>query len=405
MLDQTPALEASQGASQRHAVGRHRSPYGRLGLTAGLLTIAIALAAAQQPGGAEELTDAGEELVARGQALFEAKCAICHGFRGDGLGPASYYLSPKPRDLTSGVFKLKSTPMGSAPTDTDLFRTISHGIPGTSMPSWGHLSTDSRAALVAYIRTLSDRFDEEEDPEDLLIVGPEPSMTVDSIVGGRYVYQRLQCAQCHGETGRGDGPAAVDLKDSWGDPIRPRDFTKGPANMRTGGAPGQLYRAIVLGLEGTPMPAWGPMISKKDGWDLVHYIMSLREPPAEFGPTDQLPLEIPTLPAPEERGREYFKRFGCVACHGIGADGGQPNPNAATAEQIPGLTFVGEGYTATELAERIQRGQPEIAKLDPEGPLPPVYMPGWGSVLSQEQVRDITVYLFSLLPEDAGADW
>lgn len=348
--------------------------------------------------------DADAALLARGKALFEAKCANCHGVTGEGRGPASHYLNPKPRNLTTGIFKLKSTPEGSIPTDEDLFHTLSHGIPGTNMPSWAHLSPQARRALVAYVKSLSERFHDEE-PEDVLEVGPEPAMDATSILAGRRMYERLQCAQCHGTTGGGDGAGAQDLKDWWGEPVRPRDFTKGPAHMRTGGEARDLYRAVMLGMEGTPMPAWGPLLTEQDAWDLVHYILSLREPRKAGDPVTYRPLEIPTIPSAVERGRQYFEHFGCMACHGAGGQGGKPNPNAATAEEIPGLEYVAEGYTVKELAERIQKGQPEIASKDPRRPQPPIYMPAWGQVFTEEQVSDITAYLLSLLPEGEGEEW
>jgi hypothetical protein len=37
-------------------------------------------------------------------------CAACHGTNGDGNGPASVWLYPKPRDFSAGQFKIKSTP-------------------------------------------------------------------------------------------------------------------------------------------------------------------------------------------------------------------------------------------------------------------------------------------------------
>ncbi len=104
------------------------------------------------------------------------------------------------------------------------------------------------------------------------------------------------------------------------------------------------------------MPAWEPLLTDQDCWDLVHYILSLREPRAATEPVHYAPVEIPTLPSDVSRGREYFKTFGCLACHGREGRGGVANPNAASGEEIPGLLYVAEGYTAEELAERIRKG-------------------------------------------------
>src|SRR5262245_32267593 len=40
------------------------------------------------------------------RALYEAKCANCHGREGKGDGPAAGLLVVKPRDFTSGKYKV-----------------------------------------------------------------------------------------------------------------------------------------------------------------------------------------------------------------------------------------------------------------------------------------------------------
>src|SRR3990167_4260631 len=87
----------------------------------------------------------------KGQALYAQKCAVCHGTTGKGDGVAEFVLFPKPRDLTSGKFKIRSTT--SLPTDDDLFRVVSQGIPGTAMPSWLVLTPTQRWDLVAYVKS------------------------------------------------------------------------------------------------------------------------------------------------------------------------------------------------------------------------------------------------------------
>src|SRR5437867_83091 len=65
-----------------------------------------------------------------GKRIYDQHCAACHGRNGRGDGPAAVWLYPKPRHFDSGLFKIKSTPPGSLPTDEDLFHTVTRGMPG-----------------------------------------------------------------------------------------------------------------------------------------------------------------------------------------------------------------------------------------------------------------------------------
>ena len=83
-----------------------------------LLALPAFLAAATVAGCAGESPPATASV--EGQAIYERYCAVCHGPDGNGEGPASYLIFPKPRNFARGQFKLRSTPMGLLPTDDDL---------------------------------------------------------------------------------------------------------------------------------------------------------------------------------------------------------------------------------------------------------------------------------------------
>jgi mono/diheme cytochrome c family protein len=100
-----------------------------------------------------------------------------------------------------------------------------------------------------------------------------------------------------------------------------------------------------------------------------------------------------------ERGHEVFRKYGCAGCHGVEAKGGVPNPNSKTAEQVPGLLYVADGYTKEELRVRIVKGQREIPALDAKRPPPPLYMPGWGGTIKDAELDDLIAYLTSLRPK------
>jgi putative copper resistance protein D len=84
--------------------------------------------------------------IAEGQRLFAEHCALCHGARGAGDGPAAVTLQPRPPDLRAHHVALH--------TAGDLFWWISHGRP--PMPAFAdRLDAEARWHLVNYVRALA----------------------------------------------------------------------------------------------------------------------------------------------------------------------------------------------------------------------------------------------------------
>jgi cytochrome c oxidase cbb3-type subunit 2 len=74
--------------------------------------------------------------------------------------------------------------------------------------------------------------------------------------------------------GKGDGPAAPTLTDDWDNPIRAADFTSGI--LKAGPTPAAIYRTVITGLSGTPMPSYDSILTAEDDrWGLAYYILSL----------------------------------------------------------------------------------------------------------------------------------
>jgi len=211
------------------------------------------------------------DLRALGKEEFVDHCVGCHGARGDGAGRAATFLSPLPRDFTAGVFKFRSTPSGSLPTDGDLFRTITRGVRWTAMPTWHEVPDKQRIAVVAYLKTLSKRWTEDA-VEPAIPLPPPPRATPELLARGKALYAQAKCAECHGEGGRGDGPSAEALQDDFQRPIRPTDFTRG--QLKGGGSVSDVYRTMTTGLDGTPMPSFADAMSDDERWAIAYHVLS-----------------------------------------------------------------------------------------------------------------------------------
>jgi cytochrome c oxidase cbb3-type subunit I/II len=240
----------------------------------------------------------GRDLLTLGRQVYESRCIGCHGPKGDGNGAAATFLSPKPRDFTVGVFKFRTTPSGSLPTDGDLYRTITRGVRWTAMPTWHELSDKERMAVAGYIKTFSKRF-KEEIPEPPLLIGDPPKATPELVAHGKDLYVKAKCFQCHGQGGKGDGPSADEMKDLAGFPIRPADFTRG--QFKGGSSVRDIFRTMSLGLDGTPMPSFADSMSEPERWAISYYVLSLS---AWIDPLTGNRLEVPPATRALLNGRE-----------------------------------------------------------------------------------------------------
>jgi mono/diheme cytochrome c family protein len=210
----------------------------------------------------------------RAALTYRRYCVGCHGELGDGNGEVAQWLDPKPRDFTLGVFKCRSTPTGTLPTDEDLFDTIHRGLDRSNMPPWNTLTRQERIDLVAWIKHYSPRWQTEK-PGTPIQIPPEPEVTADRIKAGRDVFGRVQCWKCHGVQGMANGPSASTLTDDQGRPILPYNFAEG-GRFKCGTTDADLYKIFMTGLDGTPMPSFADNIKPDEAWDLVFYLRTLQ---------------------------------------------------------------------------------------------------------------------------------
>lgn len=213
------------------------------------------------------------ELASRGRELFAIRCAACHGLAGAGNGPAAQLMELRPRNLTEGTFKFRSTPEETMPADEDLFRTITAGFPQYGMPSFRYLSPEDRWALVYQVKSFSEewRATPAGKPVD---VGQPPPVTEDKLRRGKQVFRELKCTDCHVGP-EGEPPKFRDLKDIWSRPIQARDL-KDRLYFKTGGRPRDIARVVLTGIPGTPMGSFAREIKSRDDlWALAAFVDSL----------------------------------------------------------------------------------------------------------------------------------
>jgi len=232
---------------------------------------------------------ASAEQIEAGKRVYFTKCVWCHGVNGSGDGPGADRLWPRPRNFNAGTFKIRHTASGQLPLiDVDLFLTVTHGLPGSAMPSWeGILNEEQRRDVIAFVSSelVKDRSWQDSEFEELHVLELEKLQaqavpaSPESIKKGSELVVENKCIECHGLEGRGDGNA-FNLKDDWGFPIQPADWHK-CWNFRGSRQDAynvkNIFRTFSTGINGTPMPSFADNTTIENRWHIANYINHLCE--------------------------------------------------------------------------------------------------------------------------------
>ena len=248
------------------------------------------------------------DMIEAGKRIYFTKCVWCHGVDGAGDGPAADRLWPRPRNFNQGTFKIRHTASGELPLfdarkpvpgQNDLFETVTHGLPGSAMPSWeGILTEEQRLQVLSFVTSqlVKDRkFDDKAtETQTILQLGSIKPVapSKESIEKGKQLVVDKKCIECHGTDGRGDGNA-FNLKDDWGFAIQPADWHKcwnfrgsrqDPYNVKN------IFRTFSTGVNGTPMPSFADSTTIEERWHIANFVQSLceRDPNGEPLPIDPL---------------------------------------------------------------------------------------------------------------------
>jgi len=242
-----------------------------------LLAVCPLAAATNAPPFRPKLPD--DSLWPQGRYVYQRNCLVCHGAYGDGRGELGRELKPRPRDFGRGIFKYRSTPAGALPTDADLERIVRGGLAGTAMPMFSNLSDREIKSVIEYVKSFSSRWRAPKNYAPALLLPPLPSWFENEASfksraeKGRDLF-RTACVACHGSDGSGRGTAANTLEDSWGQPVTPSDLRQ--PSLRSGRTLETVYRVLLTGIEGTPMPSFAEGFTEEQRWELVAFTARLR---------------------------------------------------------------------------------------------------------------------------------
>jgi cytochrome c2 len=158
-------------------------------------------------------------------------------------------------------------------------------------------------------------------------------------------------------------------------------------------------------------------LSEENAEAITAWLMSMSAEPLPH----TFVVSAPKAPEPTAgdaagRGKIAFEKYGCAGCHGLGGAKGRRNYNALGPGQSdlkadmdkgrePTLVDVVGTYTHEELVKKIATGVPAsaISKFNPNGPVPPLYMPPWKDKIKPQELNDLATYLLSIAKkQDVG---
>jgi len=97
-----------------------------------------------------------------------------------------------------------------------------------------------------------------------------PVPRTDAVLQAARPLYEEKCAQCHGDTGKGDGPESIMYS------VKPADLTE--AHMMGQMTDGEIFWKISEGRP--PMPSFKKQLSEEQRWQLVHILRTFARKPA-----------------------------------------------------------------------------------------------------------------------------
>ena len=241
------------------------------------------------------------ELLARGKTVYAQNCAACHGLNGDGKGDAAAFLAPKPRDFVKANYRLRSTGANNLPTDVDLFREISLGVPGTPMPPWRLLRRRRSLGSGGVREKLLARFsDTNELRMAITDFGTPPGKTAASIAEGQGTLHENELLHLPWRKRPRRRPGSPDLGGRFRHAHQAAGLRRS-GRLQGGYATKEIVRTILTGFNGTPMIGFNEVLKKEEAWKLAYYVETFAKPAARapLNPSSQNFLSREELGEPD----------------------------------------------------------------------------------------------------------
>ena len=247
-------------------------------------------------------------------------------------------------------------------------------------------------------------------PKDSLLIPVRPSAAE-----GARVFQRAQCVVCHGPEGRGDGPAAANLKSSGrnimteffrllGIRIQGEQLPSRPANFHNTVAmrlnsPFSMYETVTRGRPHTAMPAF-PKKGGKPGFGASTFGVNLTD--EERWHVVFHEWTFATTPEEVARGKALYETkvvtidgsaLTCAACHGTAGDGRGPAGQELARELWGWARGQGPGIF-TDINLMAQRKPSELYQgiRDGRG-----RMPAYRDALTDDEVWALVNYIYTFI--------
>lgn len=315
--------------------------------------------------------------------LYQKHCAICHGANGDGRGRITTGMTPPPRDFTSELSTVNLS-------RDRIIKSIRDGNPGTSMTGWKQKLSNREIVILADF--ITDSFIK---PAKAKRHSSLPPALVQRLKTGEKIYTEF-CSVCHGDYGQTGVWTQANMASA------PRNFTSD--RSRSNLARNRMIEAVSFGVPGKAMMPFASRLSPTEIESVVDYIrielmaMPLSESLQEFNASsDKAGNQTPGIlnsadhmkkPYPggmkgdPNEGRKLFVR-NCFPCHGVNGDG--KGPRAFFINPKP------RNFISADSKRALNR--PRIFKAVNNG-LPGSVMPAWGKVFNQQQVTDVSEFVF-----------